>query len=82
VAVFGEALVGLGDYASGDAQVGGEGAGGGEAGADGEVAGGDRRTEAVGEPVRETAGGYLGGIELQEVRAIGPATSSLIGPVH
>src|SRR5690242_266753 len=83
VAVFGEALVGLGYHASGDAEVGGEGAGGGKAGADGEVAGGDRGAEAVGEPVRETAGRRLGRIQLKEVRAcFGPTTSPHIGPVH
>jgi hypothetical protein len=67
VAVFGEALVGLGDYASGDVEFGGEQAGGGEAAADGEAAVGDRGAELFGQPAGQTARGSFGEGELEEV---------------
>jgi hypothetical protein len=49
VAVFGEALVGLGDHASGDLEIGGECAGGWEAAADREATVGDRCPELLGQ---------------------------------
>jgi hypothetical protein len=84
VAVFGQALVGLGDYASGDLEFGGEEAGGGEAAAQGEAAVGDGGAELFGQPVGEAAGGGFLDPELEEVGAggFGPANLSLIGPVH
>jgi hypothetical protein len=67
VAVFGQALVGLGDDASGDAEFGGEDSGGWEAAADGEAAVGDRCAELFGQPGREAACRDFAERELEEV---------------